>query len=199
MALHTVTESDSFDTNIQMPADGDPADASDFESSSIRPLSNRTRWLWNRVSELAKFLVGGTITMTGDTLLVGAFRLTVPKLTVAAGYLDGMSLRKPKVYASGDHPVVPKLSPLTFNAIIFESSSIVATTELTIDDDADAIPVGFTVKVRNESAQIVNVNTYQGVGYANSLVLQASLGMSGEVIKTSTGPARWKVLGSGKD
>lgn len=58
MALHNVPESDSFDTNVQMPSDGDAADASDLETSTVRPLVNRTRWLSNRFSP---FLLGGTV------------------------------------------------------------------------------------------------------------------------------------------
>ncbi len=58
MALSNVSESDSFDTNVQMPADGDPADASDLLASTVRPLVNRSRWLFNRLNP---FWAGGTV------------------------------------------------------------------------------------------------------------------------------------------
>ncbi len=65
MPLHNVTDSDAYDANIQMPADGDPADASDFESSTVRPIANRFRWLKTRLDLLLVWLDGGTITPAG--------------------------------------------------------------------------------------------------------------------------------------
>jgi hypothetical protein len=62
MPLHNITESDSFPVNVQMPADGDSADASDFEASTTGPLANRTRWLYNRVNPI---WAGGTVTPAG--------------------------------------------------------------------------------------------------------------------------------------
>jgi hypothetical protein len=49
MPLHNVPESDNFSANVQMPADGDAADASDFEASTIKPIVDRVRWLYNRI------------------------------------------------------------------------------------------------------------------------------------------------------
>ncbi len=66
MALHNVSESDSFDTNIQMPADGDSADSSDLEASTIGPLTNRTRWLKNALATVQAFINGGAATLANN-------------------------------------------------------------------------------------------------------------------------------------
>ena len=62
MSLHTITESDSFSPNVQMPSDGDNADASDFEASTLKPLVDRTRWSYNRLNP---FWAGGNVTTPG--------------------------------------------------------------------------------------------------------------------------------------
>lgn len=69
MPLHNITESDAFPVNVQMPADGDAADASDIEASTMAPLTNRTRWLFNRLNPI---WAGGTVT-PADALI---FNLT---------------------------------------------------------------------------------------------------------------------------
>lgn len=65
MALSNIPESDNFDTNVQIPADGDAADASDFLASTIRPLVNRSRWLHTRLNPL---WAGGTIAPLGPVV-----------------------------------------------------------------------------------------------------------------------------------
>jgi len=196
MPLSNVPETDTFTTNVQMPADGDPADASDFQASTIVPLTNRSRWVKTRMDELVKFLIGGTITMTANVVFTG-FRLTLTNLTVAAGYLTGQSLRKPLVYAAASNPSSPiSLNPITNDAVLFRSSSISGTTTLKILDDSDAVPVGYSVLVRNAAGQIVNVDAYVASGYSNVAVLDATAG-TGEtalIIKTETGPARWELF-----
>lgn len=101
MALHNVPESDAFDTNVQMPADGDPADSSDLEASTIRPLTNRARWLKNKIDALVAWVTGGTVspagavtvdedlTVTGDfqaSRLIGTRNLRLAAPTASTSY-----------------------------------------------------------------------------------------------------------------
>lgn len=89
MATHNVTESDNFPANVQMPADGDPADASDFESTTIKPLADRTRWIVNRLTAL-----GGVLSLANDLVWDIALGKTlqlgngVGRLLLAAGSVE---------------------------------------------------------------------------------------------------------------
>lgn len=66
MSLHNVSESDAFPTNVQMPSDGDSADASDLEASTVKPLADRTRWLYTRLNP---FWAGGTVAPADEVVI----------------------------------------------------------------------------------------------------------------------------------
>lgn len=89
MALHNVPESDSFDTNVQMPADGDSADSSDFESSTIRPLVNRLRWLKGKVDYILRLFSGGSVDTTENATLTIADGKKLTIQSNSAGADDG--------------------------------------------------------------------------------------------------------------
>lgn len=87
MALHNVPESDSFDTNVQMPADGDAADASDFEASTIRPLTNRSRWFKGKIDYILRLFTGGAVETTENATLTISDGKTL-KVESGTGNLD---------------------------------------------------------------------------------------------------------------
>jgi hypothetical protein len=152
MALHNVTESDSFDTNVQMPADGDAADSSDFESSTIRPLTNRSRWIKNKIDALLAWISGGTVNPAAPVTIDQA--LTVTGALVAAslattGFIQGrrrLKVSKPTANATYAFADDRDLSYVDRTALS------TGTTTITILDTGWSTGDTFSVAVRNSSS-----------------------------------------------
>lgn len=151
MALHTVTESDSFDTNIQMPADGDPADASDFESSSIRPLTNRSRWLWNKIQALIAWIDGGTITPADDVIIDQS--VTVNGSLDVGGVLNASRVRGARRLRVAYPTAAATYGVDDVDMIVVERGSLAAgTTIITIDHTTFAQGDVIEVSIQDLSA-----------------------------------------------
>jgi hypothetical protein len=183
MPLHTVTESDSFDTNVQMPADGDGADSSDLESSTIAPLTNRTRWLKNALEVLQAFLNGGALTLaenltytiaSGKILEITGQQLRLNDvLTRVAGKVvghlftagqEGVANKKTLYVGSGAGDF--QVYVYGYDTVIVSGTSGLRTALLMPDNLVD----GHHVRLVNEStAQFLNYQPNGGSPFGNSL------------------------------
>lgn len=184
-----IVETPSEGDAISAPVGADPRTAASVRTP-FQAVGNRLKFLENFYDMIKVFRTGGVLTMLGDVIWNG-FSLTVSKLTVGVGYLNGQSLRTLVVYHTGDNPVLPTVNPILHDTVLFKAGSIAADTTLKIFDDVDDVPIGYTVYVANGTTHVVNVNAYQGSGYSNVAVLSASGDKAAVIMKIETGPARW--------
>jgi hypothetical protein len=210
MALHNVSETDSFATNVQMPADGDPADSSDFEASTIKPLTDRSRWCKLR---LDPWVTGGTLTLPGDstnplTIIAGTIGFDNTGLSDDAGLKlgdgatggvlmgpyskQGGTGRQPKKVVAGTPATNQTVNPRYTDLVRYNPSAAI---ELAILTDADYV-TGDHFRVVNVSATSGRTITVKDPGGATIYVVPIASGSRTSWVDIVYDGANWVECGS---